>query len=46
MKMITLENIYQALLNEKPEVNVDAKIRDAALRPVQRMLEISSKLGI
>ena len=46
MKMITLENVYQALLNEKPEVNVDAKIRDAALRPVQRMLEISSKLGI
>lgn len=46
MKMITLENIYQALLNENPEVNVDAKIRDVALRPVQRMLEISSKLGI
>ncbi|MBR5644788.1 MAG: quinolinate synthase NadA [Salinivirgaceae bacterium] len=46
MKMITLENIYQVLLNEKPEVKVDAKIRDAALRPVQRMLEISSKLGI
>ena len=46
MKMITLENIYQSLLNEKPEVSVDPKIRDAALRPVQRMLEISSKLGI
>ena len=46
MKKITLENIYQSLLNEKLEVNVDAKIRDAALRPVQRMLEISSKLGI
>ena len=41
MKMITLENIYEALLNETPEVTVDEKIREAALRPVQRMLEIS-----
>ena len=46
MKMITLENIYEALLNETPEVTVDTKIREAALRPVQRMLEISNKLGI
>lgn len=46
MKMITLENIYQTLSAESPEVTVDEQIREAALRPVQRMLEISSKLGI
>ena len=46
MKMITLENIYKTLSVESPEVTVDEQIREAALRPVQRMLEISSKLGI
>ena len=46
MKMITLENIYKTLSAESPEVTVDEQIREAALRPVQRMLEISSKLGI
>ena len=46
MKMITLENIYKTLSAESPEVIVDEQIREAALRPVQRMLEISSKLGI
>ncbi len=46
MKMITLENICKALIDEQPEVFVDSSIREAALRPVQRMLEISNKLGL
>lgn len=46
MKMITLENICKALTDEQPEVFVDSSIREAALRPVQRMLEISNKLGL
>lgn len=46
MKMVTLENIYEALLNEQPEVTVAENFRAAALNPVERMLEISAKLGL
>ena len=46
MKMINLQNIYDALQNEKPEVFVADNIRESALKPVERMLEISDKLGL
>jgi quinolinate synthase len=46
MKMINLQNIYYALQNEKPEVLVADNIRESALKPVERMLEISDKLGL
>lgn len=46
MKMINLQNIYDALQNEQPEVFVADNIRESALKPVERMLEISDKLGL
>ena len=41
MKKNNLENIYQALLNEAPELLMDEELRQKALIPIQRMLELS-----
>ena len=41
MKMNTLEKLYLCLKNESPSVDVDESIRQKALLPVRRMLEIS-----
>lgn len=41
MKKNNLENIYQALLNEAPELQMDEELRQKALIPIQRMLELS-----
>ncbi|HTJ48714.1 MAG TPA: quinolinate synthase NadA [Cyclobacteriaceae bacterium] len=41
MKMNTLEKLYLCLKYEQPEVDVPKHIRDKALLPIQRMLEIS-----
>ena len=41
MKMNTLEKLYQCLLNESPEVDVPAPIREKALAPIKRMLELT-----
>ncbi|PKP08581.1 MAG: quinolinate synthase [Bacteroidetes bacterium HGW-Bacteroidetes-4] len=46
MKLISLEKIYNSLKYEAPEIHVDASIREKALAPVQRMLDISAKLGL
>ena len=46
MKLITLEKLYNSLKYELPEVNVDADIAMRAIKPIQRMLDISSKLGL
>jgi len=46
MKLITMEKIYRALKTEKPEINVNKKIITAAQKPIQRMLEISERLGL
>jgi quinolinate synthase len=46
MKLNTLEKLYNCLKNETPEIQVDEKIRLKALKPIQRMLEISEKLGL
>lgn len=40
MKMITLEKIYDALLNETPEIEVDGKTAEAARKSIERMIEI------
>ena len=42
MKMITLENLRDALLHDRFEVSVPADIARRAMLPIQRMLEISS----
>jgi len=41
MKMNTLEKLYDCLKNESPEVNVSKEIREKAVIPIQRMLELS-----
>ena len=46
MKLITIKKLYNCLKYEQPEVNVDEKIREKAVHPIKRMLEISERLGI
>jgi quinolinate synthase len=41
MKRITLENTYEALLNEAPVVKVPEDIAERARVPIERMLEMS-----
>lgn len=41
MKMNTLEKVYQALLNETPELNLSADVIERAKNPILRMLELS-----
>ena len=42
MKRITLQNTYDALRDETPVVRVQEEIRVRALKPIERMLEMSS----
>lgn len=46
MKRNTLEKLYLCLKNELPEVTVREEILDDARKPIERMLEISEKLGL
>jgi len=46
MKLNTLEKLYLCMEYETPEITMDEELRLAALRPIKRMLEISSKAGI
>lgn len=41
MKMNTLQKVYDCLLNESPEVTVSEEIRQKALIPIERMLNLS-----
>jgi len=46
MKLNTLEKLYLCMEYELPEITMDEELRLAALKPIQRMLEISSKAGM
>ena len=46
MKLITMEKIYNTLKYEMPEIEIDEKLRKKAERSINRMLEISEKLGL
>lgn len=46
MKLNTLQKLYDCLLNETPEIFVDPEIAKEAIKPIQRMLDISAKLGL
>lgn len=46
MKLNTLQKIYLTLKYEYPEVYVDEEIRIKALRPIERMLDLSAKLKL
>ena len=46
MKLITLEKLYNSLKFMAPEIIVDPDIAERAVKPIQRMLDISHDLGI
>ena len=46
MKRNTLEKLYLCMKNELPEVTVPADIIKKAVKPIERMLEISAQLGL
>lgn len=46
MRMNTLEKVYEALLHEQPEVIVDEAVAQRALLPINKMLELSARLGL
>lgn len=46
MKLISIEKIYNCLLNEKPEIKLAEDMLLKAQKPIRRMMEISAKLGL
>jgi quinolinate synthase len=46
MKLNTMEKLWLALKNEKPEIILDEKTMELARKPIDRMLEISKKAGL
>lgn len=46
MKRNTLEKLYLCLKNELPEIYVPQHIIEKAVKPIERMLEISTELGL
>ena len=46
MKRNTLEKLYLCLKNEMPEIEVPQHIIEKAVKPIERMLEISASLGL
>lgn len=41
MKLNTLEKVYEALRDGKPEITVEPEVAEKALRPIERMLAMS-----
>ena len=46
MKLVTMQKLYDCLKNEAPEIHVDAHVAEKAIVSINRMLEISEKLGL
>ncbi len=46
MKLNTLEKLYLCMENEEPQIIMDETLRVAALKPIQRMLEVSRRYGL
>ncbi|MES1160046.1 MAG: quinolinate synthase NadA [Bacteroidota bacterium] len=46
MKLNTLEKLYLCMKYEEPELIMDETLRDAARKPIERMLEISARYGL
>lgn len=45
MKLITLSKLYNSLRFEQPLIEVDTDLIDKARRPIERMLDLSARLG-
>jgi quinolinate synthase len=41
MKLNTIEKIYLCMKNKYPEIKIDEELRLKALKPIERMLEMS-----
>ncbi len=46
MRLNTLEKLYSCLKNETPEIKIDSNIIEKAVKPIQKMLELSEQLGL
>lgn len=46
MRLNTLEKLYNTLKYEWPEIQVEKAVAEKAILPIQRMLDISKKLGL
>lgn len=46
MKLNTLEKLRDCLRDMKPEINVDPATAAEAVKPIERMLDMSAKLGL
>lgn len=46
MKLITVGKIYRSLVSEAPEIIMEDSLMEKARKPIKRMLDISSKLGL
>ena len=46
MKLNTLEKLYNCLYHEQPEIVLPLDVINRAKKPIERMLEISAKLGL
>ena len=46
MKLNTLEKLYNCMKYDLPEVNLSAEVIERAKKPIERMLDISEKLGL
>jgi quinolinate synthase len=46
MKLTTIDKIYNCLKFEEPEIFIDKEILYKAKKPIERMMEISDKLGL
>jgi quinolinate synthetase complex, A subunit len=46
MKLNTLEKLYLCMEYETPEITMDEELRQAARKPIDRMLEISAQYGL
>ena len=41
MKLNTMEKLYLCMKDRKPEITLDEELRQRALQPIARMLEMS-----
>lgn len=46
MKLVTLEKIENALRTLEPQINLPQEVIDQGVRPINRMLEVSKKMGL
>ncbi|MDR1119604.1 MAG: quinolinate synthase NadA [Dysgonamonadaceae bacterium] len=46
MRLNTMEKLYNCLKYEIPEIFVDKKVAEKAVKPIRKMLELSEKLGL